>query len=136
MGPDNLLKEQLALAAAALKRVQFPMILTIHGDVVVSLSERSQMVDEYISHAISVLNLSGEFLSKLNLGEVSGLRVRGVGETVLNLYVLADKVFLACYCLSPSERYAVFDTNDIDRDIQPYLDEMQLMLANMAIFER
>eukprot|EP01039_Chlorochromonas_danica_P000193 gene194-203_t len=141
---ESILKDHLSWIYSTFQRVQYPAILTIHGDVLASL-EKSAITSEYISHVLSVFNLSKELLVKLRGGDsggggsgggrVNGLKVRGVNETVLCLYQLTDYFLLVFYCLKPSDHFVVYEPKDIDNELQPVLEDLRNVLTKTVVVQ-
>lgn len=146
---ESVLKDQLSWIYSSFQRVQYPAILTIHGDVLASL-EKSAITSECISHILSVFNLSKELMKKLKGGDngsgsgggssndggsMSGLKVRGVNETVLCLYQLTDYLLLVFYCLKPSDHFVVYEPKDIDNELQPVLQDLRTILTKSVVFQ-
>jgi predicted regulator of Ras-like GTPase activity (Roadblock/LC7/MglB family) len=122
------LQAKLSQLASTFTQVQFPLIVTTDGVLVCALTDKTQSTDEFISHALSVLRLSDELIKLLKLRCLQSLKVRGVGEMVLCLYLLSDEVVLLFYTLKPSNHYTLYDANSLDIEVQPFIQNMQTLL--------
>lgn len=104
------------------QQVHWPMLLTTVGEVISFIGERNHNTDEFITHALSTLRLSKEFVKIMNLRDVRSFRVRGIRDTILNVYIISDSIVLAFYCQVESKYYALYSSKEMDSDMQPILD--------------
>ncbi|RYH16441.1 hypothetical protein EON65_30075 [archaeon] len=112
-------------------QVQLPMLLTTVGEIISYVGERNYNTDEFITHALSTLRLSREFVKIMNLRDVRSFRVRGIRDTILAVYVISENIVLAFYCHVESKYYALYSSKELDNDMKPILDLIRSKISTV-----